>query len=419
MYLDPRTLTVVAIVVCMLLGPVSLAFGLRHKGLTGALVWGAALMLLAAGLVSHALRPMLPDGVAHALIYAWLVAAALGSEQAARALSNLPHRDFQGAVAGCALVAGMLVWNGPEFEQVRAYAGTGLLAILMLRASYGFDRSAAPEDAEPARTTASIAGLVGIGLLLDAAGTALNLRRSDPGVSGVVDALLMVGLIAAVIGATLSMMWLLTGRLSHAVHKLATRDPLTGALNRAAFMRAHGRELARARRRSDSRYALVLLDVDHLGKVNDAFGHAAGDRVMRAVVAPLDGLLREYDIVGRLDGDEIALLLPGTLAEGARTSAERVRQVIEKQGAVASGLRVPVTVSAGVAMHGADGEDWDSLMAAGHAALRAAKQAGRNRTVLASEVSSLPPPGRVAAVEPQNPFAAFGQLVDLPRPLGG
>lgn len=419
MYLDPRTLTVVAIVVCMLLGPVSLAFGLRHKGLQAALLWGGALLLLAAGLVTQSLRPMLGDAIGHAVVYGFLAAAALATAQAARALAGLPRRDVPGMVLAGLLVLAMLAWGAPEFEPVRAYAGTGVLAVLMFRAGYAFDRAAAPQDAEPARATACLAGIVGLGLLLDATGTALNLRRSDPGISGYADAMLMVGFIATLVGATLSMMWMLTGRLSLTLRRLSTRDVLTGTLNRAAFMRAHGRELARARRRSDSRYALVLFDVDNLGRINDAFGHAAGDRVMRAVVAPLPGLLREYDIVGRLDGDEIGLLLPGTLAEGARTSAERVRAAIEKQGAMASGLRVPVTVSAGVAIHGEDGEDWDALMASASAALRVAKESGRNRTVMASGLAAVQAPGRVAAVEPKDPFAAFGQLVDLPRPVGG
>jgi len=418
-YLDPRTLTVVAIVVCMLLGPVSLAFGLRHKGLHAALWWGGALVLLAAGLVAQALRPTLGDAVGHAVVYAFLAAAAVVTSQAARALAERPQRDVTGVVLAAGLVLAMLAMGAPEFEPVRAYAGNGLLAVLMFRAGHAFDRWKSDHEAEPARATAFLAGIVGLGLLLDATGTALNLRRSDPAVSGVTDAMLMVGLIAALIGATLSMMWILMGRLSQTLRRLSTRDVLTGLLNRAAFMRVHGRELARARRRSDSRYALVLFDVDNLGRINEAFGHAAGDRVMRAVVAPLGGLLREYDSVGRLDGDEIGVLLPGTLAEGARTSAERVRVAVEKQGAMASGLRVPVTVCAGVAVYGDDGGDWDALMASASAALRAAKQAGRNRVVLASELALVAAPGRVAAIETEDPFAPFGQLVDLPRPVGG
>ncbi len=423
MYLDPRTLTVTVIVACMLLGPVSLAFGFRHKGLRAATYWGSALLLLAAGLGCQALQASFPGGLPPAVVFAFLLGAALCIEQCARALRDQPAPDVAGTATGLALLASMLVWSGPAYEQVMAYTGSGLLAILVFRAARAFERDATARDAGAARLAATIAGLAGVGLLFDAAGTALSLRHTDPMLSAVIDSVLMVGLMVGVVGATLSLMWMLTGRLSDTLRRLATRDPLTGTLNRAAFMRAHARELARAGRRSDSHYALVLLDIDHLGKVNGAFGHAAGDRVMRALVASLRGQLREYDVLGRIDGDEFAMLLPGTLADGAMNTAERVRQNVERSCGAACGFDFPVTISAGIAVHGVDGETWDALMSAAQAALCTAKRGGRNRSRLVSAAhsvaSGLAAPGRVAVIEPKDPFAALGELVDAPRPVGG
>ena len=417
MYLDLRTLGVVALVICMLLGPVSLAFGLRHK-VPAALHWGGALLLLALGLALQAVRIGSSDLVAHGFVYAFFAGGALLAEQAARALASRSPRDIHGFAAATLLVMVMLGWNDPAYEVIRTYAGDGVLAVLLFRAARGFDHASLPQDAESARATAAVAGLVGMGLLLDAAATATGLRRGDELVPAVLDAGLMVGFVTALVAATLAMMWTLSARLGQALRQVSTRDTLTGLLNRGAFMRAHGRELARTRRRSDSHYALVLFDVDHLGRINEACGHAAGDRTLRAIAQPLSSLLREYDFAGRLDGDEFALLLPGTLVDGARITADRIRKAVQRAAGAAAGVRLPITLSAAVAVHGADGEDWDALMASARSAMRAAKAAGRNRTVAASD--SAPVPARdVAAVEPKDPLAPLRELVDAPRPVSG
>ena len=113
----------------------------------------------------------------------------------------------------------------------------------------------------------------------------------------------------------------------------ATKDFLTGLLNRRGFEESAREELARWQRGRDP-LAVLMIDVDHFKKVNDTYGHATGDDVLRALARSVQGQVRELDLVARLGGEELAVVLPSTDVVGARAAAERIRQAIE-------GLRVP------------------------------------------------------------------------------
>jgi diguanylate cyclase (GGDEF)-like protein len=172
---------------------------------------------------------------------------------------------------------------------------------------------------------------------------------------------------------------------------LATTDPLTGLANRRAFDEALAREAALVGRGARP-LSLVLLDVDHFKGFNDAFGHPAGDEVLRRVGAVLRSCCRATDVAARTGGEEFAVLLPGTEGEGAGALAERLRR------AVAAGpwpLRA-VTVSAGVATLGAGGGAAERLVAAADRALYQAKRDGRNR------VASVPA-DTAAGADPSGP----------------
>jgi diguanylate cyclase (GGDEF)-like protein len=160
-------------------------------------------------------------------------------------------------------------------------------------------------------------------------------------------------------------------------------DALTGACNRRGFDQRLAEELERANRYRQP-LSLLLLDVDLFKQHNDAFGHPAGDEVLKAIVRLLQAHVRAPDTVARQGGDEFAILMPNTGNEGALIMAERFRKAIES--AVWQGL--PVTVTVGAATLPLGSGQGAELLARADEALYAAKEAGRNRVVHAQ----WPPP---------------------------
>jgi diguanylate cyclase (GGDEF)-like protein len=146
----------------------------------------------------------------------------------------------------------------------------------------------------------------------------------------------------------------------------ADTDFLLGVLNRRGFERELGRAMAYIRRYRATG-ALIVLDVDRLKPINDAFGHAAGDEVLKAVVGVLQRHVRSSDVVGRLGGDEFALLL-WNLAEGdALAKASQLEAAIDGLSLSFKGRSVSAGASAGVAMLGAGADPGDALQQADRA----------------------------------------------------
>jgi diguanylate cyclase (GGDEF)-like protein/PAS domain S-box-containing protein len=163
---------------------------------------------------------------------------------------------------------------------------------------------------------------------------------------------------------------------------LATSDPLTETFNRRRFEEQAEIELARVRRYGKP-LSLIMLDGDHFKQINAEFGHDAGDTVLQAIADACRGALRQSDIVGRMDGEAFAILLPETSMDGAWETAERVRTRVAAHKVPHGDGMISFTVSLGVAT--SDANDWHlgRLMAAADRALYAAKAAGRNRVVTA------------------------------------
>ena len=162
-------------------------------------------------------------------------------------------------------------------------------------------------------------------------------------------------------------------------HRRATTcDHLTGIANRRAFFEAAETELERWQR-WPRKLSLVMFDADHFKRVNDTHGHPAGDAVLRHLAVLLSATFRQVDVVARVGGEEFAVLLPSTDAEGAAAVAERLRLAVESQAVEVDGVPIRCTISAGVATMHADVADLDALMKRADQALYAAKAAGRNR----------------------------------------
>lgn len=160
---------------------------------------------------------------------------------------------------------------------------------------------------------------------------------------------------------------------------LATTDALTGLWNRRVILDRLEEEQER-HRRSGEALTCLMLDVDHFKRVNDRFGHLAGDQVLRELAAALKATLRTYDIVGRYGGEEFLVVLPGTDLETGRLTAERVRVAVATSLRVGApeGVREPITVSLGLAEMYAD-ETVNQLLIRADLALYRAKLQGRDQ----------------------------------------
>jgi diguanylate cyclase (GGDEF)-like protein len=171
-------------------------------------------------------------------------------------------------------------------------------------------------------------------------------------------------------------------RLVQELQHMSRRDPLTGLLNRRSLDEALAREIARARRHGHA-LSLMMLDLDHFKKVNDTWGHPAGDEVLRTFARVVASLLREEDVLYRYGGEEFLAVLPETDARGALAAAERVVAGVAATPVALAGGRLRVTVSAGVASLSPAVQDADGLVARADEALYSAKSSGRNQALLA------------------------------------
>ncbi|MCR9080545.1 MAG: sensor domain-containing diguanylate cyclase [Hyphomonadaceae bacterium] len=166
--------------------------------------------------------------------------------------------------------------------------------------------------------------------------------------------------------------------------ELATIDPLTKALNRRAFMRFGERELNRFKR-DNTRLSALMLDIDHFKQVNDVHGHAVGDRVLTKMVSVAASVVREEDLIGRLGGEEFAIVLVDSGADAAARVADRIRQAIKQVKFPGDGGPFNVTVSIGVAEPLPMEASIDDVLERADAALYQAKRSGRDRVIVAAE----------------------------------
>jgi len=162
--------------------------------------------------------------------------------------------------------------------------------------------------------------------------------------------------------------------------RLVMTDPLTGLANRRAFDGEVTRLIAQLRR-SGQPAAVAVLDLDHFKKVNDQYGHSAGDAVLRTVATILPAVLRGGDFVARVGGEEFGVLMPNTAHDQAMVIMERLRRSVgEAATAIAADRPVSVTVSIGVAMLDS-ARPFEYSWNRADEALYQAKESGRNRTI--------------------------------------
>lgn len=174
-------------------------------------------------------------------------------------------------------------------------------------------------------------------------------------------------------------------RLNINLERLAMTDELTGTFNRRSFFQRAGEEFSRFQR-YHAPFALLVLDLDTFKSINDTYGHAAGDEMLRCVVKTLKNNLRNNDILARLGGEEFGILLPQTRPEDAFRAAKKLCQAVaQSYCSIAADLTIQVTASIGVASMNTGVESFDDLFRRADKAMYQAKKPGGNRVVQAGE----------------------------------
>lgn len=175
-------------------------------------------------------------------------------------------------------------------------------------------------------------------------------------------------------------------RLREEAEEQARTDPLTGLLNRRGFSESAARLISLAER-SGRPLSLFMLDIDHFKRVNDTWGHDAGDEVLVAISRAMQENKRAADLAVRLGGEEFAILLPDTDMAGATALAEKLRRSIQGMTIHTDGVEIQATCSFGVAASKLPGIDLDDLLRRSDAALYFSKTHGRNKVSVEDELT--------------------------------
>jgi len=158
----------------------------------------------------------------------------------------------------------------------------------------------------------------------------------------------------------------------------ADTDPLTKLANRRSFFASASTSLAQMQRQNEH-FSVIILDIDHFKRINDTYGHQAGDVVLQQLAMVLSLAIREGDSLARIGGEEFVVASPYTNRLAAIVLSERLRKAVEDSEFVFEGNRIPVTISLGIASKTSGDDDVDKLLAIADSRLYLAKQKGRNR----------------------------------------
>ena len=205
-------------------------------------------------------------------------------------------------------------------------------------------------------------------------------------VSAVTNSVLILGgILTGIFGVSFLFMKNASARLQEAqekLHVLATVDALTGAYNRGTIVARAREEISRIERRrkqqNDYSLSFIMLDIDHFKKVNDTYGHLAGDQVLRDMALRIQETVRDYDQFGRYGGEEFLLILPDATFEGAVLVAERIRQAVRTRPFMYNDTPLPVTVSLGIATSLSGEEDLGIVLKRADEGIYKAKFEGRD-----------------------------------------
>jgi diguanylate cyclase (GGDEF)-like protein len=378
------TMFVISLILAMAMAIAWVCFG-RPKH---ALSWSIAYLLYGGEVVASVTGHALPQaqGIAWPLELSCILAPVVLVVMGARQRAGLPSRArLLGGIAVTVFLAAEIVDNLPFPTKGLSAVGSAFAAVLLPFAVIAI----APQGRRPDPAEwAAIASLVLFALfelLLVVANIARLVNPENEGFRQLYHGLYLIGLTPVFVANGIAAILLLASDLAAQLRALAANDPLTGVLNRRGFHEAALRAVANGRRYRQA-IAVVLADIDHFKSINDRFGHTAGDRTLHFISARLAKGLRKGDLVGRIGGEEFALLLVNSDADQAAEAVDRIRMEIAS-GFLEDGAPVPVTASFGVALVMPTGPSAEEMLAEAldqaDRALYESKVRGRNRTTLA------------------------------------
>jgi diguanylate cyclase (GGDEF)-like protein len=359
------------------------SFGRPRHALSWAIayfLYGIEIMAVAVATIRPEFHPVL-EMVEFACILAAASLVAIGARQRA----GLPSwaRGIGIAFIGVFLIAEALR-HGPHPWWLSATDGLFTAAMLTIAVTAIRPRDRQPEPAEWG-TMATLAVFILFELLLVFLDMKSRLHPENAGLATFFTDFYLAGLTPVFVANGVAANLLLASDLAVKLRALAANDPLTGVLNRRGFHEAALRAVANGRRHRHA-ITIALADIDHFKSINDRFGHTAGDRTLHFICGRLASGLRKGDLVGRIGGEEFALLLVNSNAEQAAEAMDRIRMAIAA-GFSDDGAPVPVTASFGIAPVSLGGAAPEDMLAEAldHAdkALYRSKVEGRNRTTLA------------------------------------
>jgi diguanylate cyclase (GGDEF)-like protein len=382
MAIDSFTVLLFGLLIKLVLGAMFMAFWLRNRSAPWFAWWAATLLL---GAVTSSLYIVFgaENFISVALGNAILVASITCCWQGARTFNrrlplwgtllltpalwlaacsvegfatNIPYR----VVLSSSLIAMLLVLSATEFWRGRAEPLPSRWPIIVIFISFGC--------------------IFAIRVpLIDVAPFPFGTLPGEPGWLGAFNLLMS----SQAIMLSVLLVAVSKERLELDQRTKAQTDPLTGALNRRAFL-ARGSRMLERHEFEGAPLCLLFLDIDHFKSLNDRFGHSGGDDVLTSFVALVNACIRPTDFMFRIGGEEFCCLLPHTNTEQAHRVAERIRHQFEMTMVEVMGTVVKATASFGIASTEDFGYDLDVLMRRSDVAVYAAKRAGRNRVVVAT-----------------------------------
>ncbi|MBN2691893.1 MAG: GGDEF domain-containing protein [Burkholderiaceae bacterium] len=330
-----------------------------------------------------ALRGNSPDLLSYQVADVLLVVSATAARHASALFFDRPTPRLEhGLIIGLAILGAGLTGTSVRLEEWRIAVVCLLIAWIAVRAVWGVHANMAREFGPTISLALHIPTLIVAAALLWR-GAAVFLGNADAlnyRSAHLVNELLT--LLLLLVASFLSLVYggMLMARLVRRLRDLALKDTLTGLLNRRAAQELLEREWA-AYRQKDLPFCVLMIDIDHFKHINDAYGHAVGDKVLTGLAARLREGTRPSDHAARMGGEEFLVFLPQTELPSARAAAERLRQHIATWTLEPEHLTV--TVSIGVAQATAADQAFDDLLIRADSALYAAKAAGRNQVHLA------------------------------------
>jgi diguanylate cyclase (GGDEF)-like protein len=380
MALDATTLNLAGGFITVFSGIFLLVVWWQHRGEWAALWWSFGNCLLGGGIILAGMNGQLPFLLANVLGPIFLNLSAPCTFIAARVFDRR-------SIAGYRMAGFVVAWIGIvaltgvlASERLAGALGAGTGACLSGGAAYSLwlGRS------EQLRGRIPLIGIIAawaIALFMLVSQFILVANYVPVASVGWLGAIQFVGLVYA-LGVTLFLTMMLGSRSEGQYLTAALTDPLTGLLNRRAFMDRAQRVFDR-RGRDGHPVALLAFDLDRFKSINDTFGHATGDKVLRVFADVLSASLRPTNVIARIGGEEFVAVLGGADGEAAVAIANRVREALEAVAQFVEGQRIGATVSVGVAVtHGLESTVVDMMQEADTALYRA-KDEGRNRVVLA------------------------------------